>query len=174
MRGSYNVILSANRALPIHYLTRCRLVVVADLGKQLGLLDSCSKADQLSLEYTDFLVAPCDVTKSEDVLSFWSDAESTYPLLVELVRLMMTFPHSNAASERMFSMLKKIHTDFRDNLCLDTIRALLAYKVNSYGCCINQKYDDERLKQLKRAAMTYNDRHTSASASSDKIIEIQD
>ena len=51
--------------------------------------------------------------------------------LYQLSKVLLTLPHSNADTERVFSMLKKIQTDSRDNLSDQTIHSLLSVKINN-------------------------------------------
>ena len=44
-----------------------------------------------------------------------------FSLLGDVMKPLMSIPNSNADSERVFSMLRKIHTEFRSNLDNDTI-----------------------------------------------------
>ena len=52
-----------------------------------------------------------------------------------LFTALLGLPHSNAHSERTFSMLRKIHTDARSNLHADTITAYQQCKMNFDSCC---------------------------------------
>lgn len=100
-------------------------------------------------------------TVDDNVTDFWGqvDISSLYPLLSRVMQAIMTWPHSNASSERMFSMLKKVSTEQRSNLCPDTVRCLLSFKQNNLACCVGQTYDDDRLKALKKATTEYNNEH---------------
>ena len=62
---------------------------------------------------------------------------------------------SNADSERMFSMMKKIATEFRSELNNDTICALLCTKQNSLYDCFDFLPSEEILKNAKSACCAY-------------------
>lgn len=58
------------------------------------------------------------VEGEQSVVQFWSCArtEELFPNISKLMRIILTLPHSNASSERIFSMLKKIKTEQRSLL----------------------------------------------------------
>ena len=58
-------------------------------------------------------------------------------MLVRLMSGLMSIPASNADSERVLSMLRKVHTDQRPTLQQSTIVSLMAIKFNSEECCRN-------------------------------------
>ena len=94
--------------------------------------------DVLAGEWVDFQlddVGSSDVSPSQ----FWSSTSTNehYPLLSELIRVLLCIPHSNAGSERMFSMLKNIITEQKSKLGAGTVNVLLSVKMNDDGCCIN-------------------------------------
>ena len=49
----------------------------------------------------------------------------------QLSKVLLTLPHSNADTERVFSVLEKIQTDSRDNLSDQTIHSLFSVKINN-------------------------------------------
>lgn len=101
------------------------------------------------------------------VANYWGNSRTAeyYPTLTRVMRVLLSIPHSNASSERVFSMLKKIVTDQRSLLAPDTVNALLRVKMNESNCCIGTHFDGKTLKSLKRAALMYNEKHQSGSAS---------
>ena len=126
---------------------------LANRFPQLRLSDSES-LDCLKEEFTDVLLSPGDVTplistyevwepsfnppqtaekvKKPHAGSFWwkvgqmktMDDKKRFPLLFKLMSGLLSFPSSDADSERGFSVLKKIHTDQRSNLDHSTIISL--------------------------------------------------
>ena len=68
-------------------------------------------------------------------------------------------PHSNADSERVFSMVNKICTERRVDLAQDTMAALIFVKVNSR--VDSQRFEPSRneLSNAKSATMEYNRLH---------------
>ena len=67
--------------------------------------------------------------------------------------------HSNADSERVFSMVRKIDTDSRSQLGNDTLRALLSVKINTDDPCYAFVPDKELLKTAKVATWKYVQEH---------------
>ena len=68
---------------------------------------------------------------------------------------LMSIPNSDADSERVFSMLRKIHTEFRSNLDKDTICSLLSSRNNVDGCCYNAAVKKDHFKAAKKATWSY-------------------
>jgi hypothetical protein len=102
-----------------------------------------------------------DETLTVSPVDFWS--KSSYPTLASLMRIVLSIPHSNASSERVFSMLKKITTDQRHSLDQATVQSLLATKLNFQGCCLDvkRKLNTDLKQKLKTATMEYNRAHSS-------------
>lgn len=131
---------------------------IRKLAKRL-LPGMCS--DQLDGVYTEwncFLLEEDEAHREIDLVAYWN--LPTYPNLCVLMRTVMCIPHSNAQCERVFSMLKKIHTDHRSDLCKDSINALMAIKMNTDTCCYDADLTAPVLKKLKSAARSYNDKHS--------------
>ena len=59
------------------------------------------------------------------------EAIESKPSLARLMHAIMSMPHSNANSERVFSLLKKIYTETRSRLEQSTIISLLSVKLNT-------------------------------------------
>ncbi len=68
---------------------------------------------------------------------------------------LLAIPSSNADSERVFSILRKIHTDQRSNLDQSTVVALMSLKFNCDDCCHEVKFEPELLKTCKKATSTH-------------------
>jgi len=123
-------------------------------------------ATQLELEWLDYLVMDVEARFEKNPELFWGHkSEDVLPLLTKLMRCLMALPHSNASSERMFSMLKKIHTEQRPSLSHAVITSLMSVKVNLDTCCYNTKFDAKALKSIKKAAMAYNESYQSGASS---------
>ena len=118
-------------------------------------------------EWNRFALSDLQVGDDEcqlDIAKFWSSQRSSYPALSKLMCTVVCVPHSNASSERVFSMLKKIYTEQRSELCSDTINSLLSIKMNIDTCCYNTELSPPLLRKLKRAAMEYNEQHSSTAS----------
>ena len=64
--------------------------------------------------------------------------------------------HSNADSERIFSMLEEIQTEHRSALANDTICSLICAKQNQNMECYEYCPNSEVLKKSKTACIDYN------------------
>ena len=61
----------------------------------------------------------------------WTYLRQPFSLLSKIALSVLTIPHSNAAEERVFSMIKKNKTEFRANLDLSkTLDSIMVIKMN--------------------------------------------
>ena len=135
-----------------------------------------SVIDKISSEWIDYQLD--DVHSGErSVAQIWCSSKTTelYPNHSDVMRVMLCIVHSNASSERVFSMVTKIMVDQQSSLSSDTLKSLLKIKINSHQCCSDAKFDLPTLKKLKRAAVDYNERiaessTAATSASSSDIV----
>ncbi len=162
------------------------MVKLAKKFPQLQLADSKS-LDLSQAGVTDFFLSPQDLTplistyrayeplfnphhaaeKIEKAYagSFWwkvgqmktLDDKEHFPLLFKLMAGVLSIPSSNADSERVFSVLRKIHTDQRSKLDYTTIVSLMPFKFNCDTCCYDTILTGELLVKYKRA--TYKSLH---------------
>ncbi len=84
------------------------------------------------------------------------DGEPRLPLLARLMSGLMSIPASNADSERVFSMRRKVHTDQRPSLKQSTIISLMTIKFNSEECCHDSIFSEELLTKCKKATVLHN------------------
>lgn len=121
--------------------------------------------DSIQTEWAHYQLETDDGQQLDNnqIAKYWNDSTVNYPCLSNLMRALLTMPHSNAQSERVFSMLKKIYSDQRAGLCKDSINALLCIKMNCSTCCKDTKFSPELLRKLKKAAVSYNTQHLSSS-----------
>jgi hypothetical protein len=99
------------------------------------------------------------------LVQFWLDHQSEYPFLASVMISLHGIPHSTAQSEGVFSMLKKIYSEYRSSLCQESLISLLSIKMNNPSCCFDTNISAELLYKLKKSATQYNARHPSAGAS---------
>lgn len=80
-----------------------------------------------------------------------------YIALPKLILALLLVPHSNATSERVFSLVRKNQTDFRPTLGTETLTSLLIEKqkhFNSSTKCYEHKFSNEVLKAAKKSTWT--------------------
>jgi len=84
----------------------------------------------------------------EDIVKFYSDEKVSvgYPLLTKLATTLLSFPHSTAEVERVFSQLKLTKTDHRTNLYPETVEALMLNKYYS----LDFENDEIKNKAIKK------------------------
>lgn len=92
------------------------------------------------------------------------DGNHQFPLLSQVARLVLTIPHSNAAEERVFSMVRKNKTPFRPNLDPEeTLGSIITTKMALPKDIPSYKFEPPRelIVAAKRATREYNLAHSS-------------
>ena len=116
---------------------------------------------QTKLEHRDF-ATDCSVvpTPGENAVDYWYRilhfqspmGEQRYKNLATLALQLLSIPASNADSERVFSLVRRIKTDFRASLQTETISALIGCHFNKkymYKCCEQSSFEDSLLAKAK-------------------------
>ena len=103
-------------------------------------------------------VTPDKVFHHMDII--WGYLRERFPFLSSVALCVLTIPHSNAAEERVFSMIKKNKTTFRSSLDLKTsLNSIMIIKMNTpedLVPCYRTKLPIELLKKCKTACKDYN------------------
>ena len=111
----------------------------------------------VELEFREF-ATDCNVTSCEDAVNFWLNVlnmksamgDYKYKHLASLALQLLSIPASNADSERVFSLVRRIKTDFRSRLHSETISALVGVHFNSPDkCCEQSKFESCLLDKAK-------------------------
>lgn len=102
------------------------------------------------------------VTRAETMFSFFVAEHNftqckRFGTLCKLAFALLSLPNSNSDSERTFSMVRKIVTDYRSELANETICSLLCTKINSDTVCYEYKPSKAVLKMAKTATQRYNE-----------------
>ena len=80
-----------------------------------------------------------------------------YANLSALALHLLAIPTSNTDSERVFSLVHRIKTDFRSSLSPQTVSALIGCHLNNQGkCCEVTKFDDSLLIKAKECTRQRN------------------
>ena len=89
--------------------------------------------------------------EKDDVLIFWKEHSTKFPMLSSIVGDLYAIPGSNTIVERLFSSSKNTVTDRRTNLVAEKINKLLFLQKN-LACLrqINEEISTSTEKQLKR------------------------
>ena len=108
--------------------------------------------NKLEEEFANFQVAslPSTIIQVERIDIQWKLLSKDYPYLANVMLGVLTIPHSNAACERIFSIVRKNKTDFRASLGKETLQSLLIEKVDSCSsgtACYEKKFSKEFLKK---------------------------
>ena len=85
--------------------------------------------------------------------------EQLHQNLATLALQLLSIPASNADSERVFSLVHRIKTDFRSSLQTETVSALIGYHFNKTCHCCEQSSFEESL--LSKAKSCTNERNIS-------------
>lgn len=115
--------------------------------RQLPLLTPDGEAKQIDKSWAEIL---------ELKTSF---GEVRFPQLQQVMPALLCLPHSNADSERVFSMVRKIHTENRTRLAPETLTAFLQVKLNSDSCCHEMKVTSAMINKARTCTMAYNQEH---------------
>ncbi|GFN83338.1 hypothetical protein PoB_000984400 [Plakobranchus ocellatus] len=138
-------------------------MVNALLEKFPCLLEQHEK-ESVNIEFAKFQIESfsTDILQTERVDRQWhlisqlklQDGRPKYPCLSKFMKGLCCLPHSNADSERIFSMVRKNQTVFRSSLSTTTLSALLVQKVNmaSTGVpCHQQEFSPSLVAKARRA-----------------------
>ena len=106
--------------------------------------------------------------QSTEVCSYWQvignmkniNGTTRFSLLTRLAKCSLSLPHSNADTERVFSIVRKIITDYRTEMEQSTSCALVAYKLNNDSTCFKLNTPKELLTKAKSTSMDYNKAHS--------------
>jgi len=93
-----------------------------------------------------------------------ADGSDQFSLLSQVAQLVLTIPHSNAAEERVFSMVRKNKTPFRPNLDPEeTLGSIVTTKMALPKDIPAFKFEPpkELLVAAKKATREYNQAHSS-------------
>lgn len=103
-----------------------------------------------------------------ELCSYWEeigrmrtlDGRAQFPHLTSLAKCVLSLPVSNADTERVFSNVRKLVTDYRTEMEQSTLCALLSCKLNSNIDCFELETPSDLLRNAKRATMDYNRQHS--------------
>jgi hypothetical protein len=120
--------------------------LVDELENEFNLYQVC--------DFPDSVVKCADMDVQWHLISKMKNAEGVlkFASLAKVMQGILTIPHSNAECERIFSIVRKNKTDFRPNLSLASLEALLVQRVNgSATSCFETKYTRDFLKKAQHA-----------------------
>ena len=114
------------------------------------LADDCSK-DQVLEQFAAFQRSSSVGQTSEGVDQVWSDLQRNHESLSKVMKGILTIPHSSAACESVFSIVRKTCTEGRATMLPETAEALLVLK-----CQPSSSLDNSRqLSQVFASMMNY-------------------
>ena len=128
------------------------LAIEFDLGK-------------VKMEFREFEVDNVVSKVEDDAVWFWNRVkcmktlrgECKYQHLCALALHLLSIPASNTDSERVFSLVRRIKTDFRSNLIPDSISSLIGVHVNSpFRCCSLVDFSASLLDKVKSCTREFN------------------
>lgn len=146
----------ALRLLDPHECQDLSLDMFSEIGK---LLPISFDGAAVRLEFREF-VADCNVSSASnsDAIEYWlrvSGMQSPlgdykYANLGKLALDLLAIPTSNADSERVFSLVRRIQTEFRSRLLPETISAIVGIHLNMNDhCCEGSDFDPSFLQKAK-------------------------
>ena len=146
-------------------------VSVTSLASRFPQIVKEEDKDDLADELLDFTLTPKEDLpdfSDKNVAKYWIEMgkiqmsygrKLRFPNLSNLAKACVVLPVSNAEPERIFSMLKKIQTEFRSELKNDTICSIIGAKQNQDKKCYEYEPCESVLKNAKAATMLYNASH---------------
>lgn len=136
---------------------------LAALFPQFGFDD-----DKLREQLIDYQVMDsAELPQEKQVDRFWGliGKQERFSELARLSKTLLCIPHSNASSERVFSMVTKIMTTNRMSLERSTVCALLSCKLNHSDEPHQYMPSQKVLRHAKSATYLYNSAHATAAES---------
>ena len=131
------------RLLVFNSIQRSILYVLFADSRHCYPFDSAVELEELSQEFNDYL--PLDESElnqgckdEQNADAVWNqlgnmrrpDGQLRFQRLARVAKLVLTMPHSNAAEERVFSMIRKNKTPFRRNLDpYETLGSIITIKM---------------------------------------------
>jgi hypothetical protein len=138
--------------------TQCQNIPITAFEKIEEIFPISFDKSVVTQEYREFAVDTDVQTSEKDAVKFWLDVKSVkspmddykYFNLATLALHLLSIPSSNADSERVFSLVRRIKTDFRSNLLPETISALVGIHFNTLDtCCEQSVYETSLLDKAK-------------------------
>ena len=86
------------------------------------------------------------------------DGNFKYPTLTKVAKAILTIPHSNADSERVFSIVKKNAKDTRTSMKVETLSHLMQVKMRMLAekkCCHERTFSNDFFKEAKSATVNF-------------------
>ena len=94
------------------------------------------------------------------IIIYLKPSTDSFQNVCKLMKAILCIPHSNASSERTFSMVRKIVTENMTDIGNDTVCALLRCKLNCDKRACEYKLIKDELKAAKSATYLYNQVHS--------------
>lgn len=118
--------------------------------------------DRLEGQFLNYQVEDCSAAPSEHVDLFWchmsqqknEDGQPKFDLLAAVMFAILTIFHSNADSERIFSVVTKNKNKFRPNLSTPVLSSIIIHKMclqSSGQVCHSATISQDTLKKAKQA-----------------------
>ena len=119
-------------------------------------------------KFLDFqLLDDDELPRKKEVDKFWGSlgkkealGKLSFQNVCKLMKAILCIPHSNAFSERTFSMVRKIVTENRTDIGNDTVCALSRCILNCDKRACEYKPTKDELKAAKSATYLYNQVHS--------------
>lgn len=140
--------------------------------------------DALEEELLDYMLLPSTdlpvvnreegkPTQSPELCLYWHEVgkistlsgATRFPHLTSLAKCILALPVANADTERVFSIVRKISTDYRGQMEQNTLCALVSCKLNNDQKCYELETPTELLRKARTATKEYNRAHSSKSKS---------
>ena len=121
-----------------------------------GLKDEVD-LDKLEQEFLRYQIDELEGSNQERIDVRWSKMRDRYPLLSKIMLSILSVPHSNADSERIFSAVRRVQTEYRTSMDMPLLESLIVIK-NKMNCrnesCYSVKFTEGFLARAKSSTYT--------------------
>ena len=134
--------------------------------------------DVLEQEFLRYQVdkLPENVFGKERMDEKWLVLQSTYPALAKVMLSILSVSHSNADSERVFSTVRRVQTEFRSSMESPLLESLVTVKNHMLvrkDVCYTMKFSDDFLARAKKATYcSLNEKVTQTSIANEQLEEV--
>ena len=119
-KTQYKYVVNKEKLLSI---TVTKISLKKDVFKSFLICNqSTSNEDEVTDEYVTYCQLPTFKTTSQNLITWWREQESSFPLLTTLTYTILVIPVMNTECEHVFNSAKLLITSNRNRLSTDTIK----------------------------------------------------
>lgn len=154
--------LKEAEVIDVNKRTVCFFSNVAYFIEKLSMKVDMNKAEH---QFVRYQVDTLSFTPGDRIDQIWGILAKMYPELSKVLLAVLTVFHGNAGSERVFSAVRHVNTDFRQSMSRELMDALMVVKrhlVVRNDVCYTYKFNDSFLTRAKSATYQALKKHEEA------------